>query len=175
MDWEALLHLVLVFGPLSLMAVGGTNTILPEMHLRVVHDQHWLTERGFADVFAIAQAAPGPSTLIVTLIGYRVAGLAGAVTATLAMTLLPLLLTYGLTRVWEKASGSKWRSAIEHGLAPITVGLVFASGLIVARAADHSVVAYVVTAMATLVFAFTKIHPLLIIALCGALGLMGWV
>jgi chromate transporter len=175
MDWEALLHLVLVFGPLSLMAVGGTNTILPEMHLHVVHDEHWLTDRGFADVFAIAQAAPGPSTLIVTLIGYHVAGLAGAVTATVAMTLLPLLLTYVLTRFWEKASGSKWRSAIEHGLAPITVGLVFASGLIVARAADHGVVAYVVTAVATLIFAFTKIHPLLIIALCGILGLMGWV
>jgi chromate transporter len=101
--------------------------------------------------------------------------LAGAVTATVAMTLLPLLLTYVLTRFWEKASGSKWRSAIEHGLAPITVGLVFASGLIVARAADHGVVAYVVTVVATLVFAFTKIHPLLIIALCGVLGLMGWV
>lgn len=173
MKWDSLISLTTVFGALSLMAVGGTNTIIPEMHLQVVDEHHWMSDEQFADVFAIAQAAPGPSTLIVTLIGYKVDGLTGALVATFAMTILPLMLTWVLTKFWDKARDAKWRHAVEHGLAPITVGLVFASGLIVARAADHSVMAYVVTGVTALIFAYTKFHPLAVIGICGVMGLMG--
>ena len=168
-----LLALVVIFVPLSLMAIGGTNTIIPEMHLQIVNTKHWMSNREFADIFAIAQSAPGPSTLIVTLIGYEVAGLLGAAVATIATITLPSILTYILTQLWERDRDSKLHFAVEHGLAPITVGLVFASGLIVCRAADHGVAAYVATAIATLLFVRTKINPLLIVAIFGVLGILG--
>ena len=73
------------FAVTSLLAVGGGNSVIPEMHRYAVDVQHWLTDRQFADSFALAQLTPGPNLIIVTLIGYHVAGIAGAVVATLAM------------------------------------------------------------------------------------------
>ena len=73
------------FGLMSLFAVGGANAAIPEMHRVAVDVQHWMTDKQFADVFAISQMSPGPNVLIVTLIGYSVAGVAGALVATLAM------------------------------------------------------------------------------------------
>ena len=71
------------FAILSLFAVGGVMAVIPEMHRQAVEVSHWMTERQFADLFAIAQAAPGPNIIIVTLIGFQVAGFAGAIVATL--------------------------------------------------------------------------------------------
>lgn len=77
-----LLTIALRFAVLSLLAVGGVTSVLPEVH-RVVVDVHgWLTDAEFTRMFALAQANPGPNMLIVTLIGWRVAGLPGALTAT---------------------------------------------------------------------------------------------
>jgi len=70
---------------MSLFAAGGANAAIPEMHRVAVDVQNWMTDKQFADVFAISQMAPGPNVLIVTLIGYSVAGVAGALVATLAM------------------------------------------------------------------------------------------
>ena len=70
MSLETLLRILLLFSSLSLLSIGGGNTVLPEMHTKSVVDYHWLTDSQFADVFAISQAAPGPSILIVTLIAY---------------------------------------------------------------------------------------------------------
>src|SRR6266567_3955109 len=66
------------FGLMSLFAVGGANAAIPEMHRVAVDVQHWMTDTQFADVFAISQMSPGPNVLIVTLIGYSVAGIAVA-------------------------------------------------------------------------------------------------
>ena len=80
-----LLTLAGFFGVLSLFAIGGGNSAVPEMHRFAVDVQHWLTDRQFADSFALAQLTPGPNIIIVTLIGYHVAGVLGALVATLAM------------------------------------------------------------------------------------------
>lgn len=77
--------LVGTFGLMSLFAVGGANSAIPEMHRVAVDVHRWMTDKQFADVFAISQLSPGPNVLIVTLIGYSVAGIAGALAATLAM------------------------------------------------------------------------------------------
>ena len=89
------LSLISLFGSLSLLSIGGGNTVLPEMHMRAVKGYHWLTDSQFADVFSISQAAPGPSILIVSLVGYAAGlhvagvsgGLIGGIIATVAMVL----------------------------------------------------------------------------------------
>jgi len=73
-----LLALAWTFALMSLFAVGGASAAIPEMHRVAVDVQHWLTDRQFADIYAISQLSPGPNVLIVTLIGYSVAGVAGA-------------------------------------------------------------------------------------------------
>ena len=85
MNDSPLLSLFGYFALLSLFAVGGANAAIPEMHRIAVEVMQWMTERQFADSFAIAQVSPGPNIIIVTLIGYHVAGLAGAAVATTAM------------------------------------------------------------------------------------------
>src|SRR5262249_56580698 len=87
--------------------------------------EHWLTATEFTDIFAISQAAPGPSSLIVALIGFKVAGFWGALVAQLAMTLPAASLMLLVSRIWVASSGSTWHLALEHGLAPIAVGLIF--------------------------------------------------
>jgi hypothetical protein len=81
----ALTALAMQFAGLSLLAVGGANAVVPEIHRQAVDVAHWMNDREFADLFAIAQVSPGPNVIIVTLIGYRVAGVLGAAVATLAM------------------------------------------------------------------------------------------
>ncbi len=170
-----LLQLVLLFASLSLVSFGGGNTILPEMHREAVMQYGWLTDRQFADIFAISQAAPGPSSLIVALVGLKAAGFTGAVVASLSMFMPPAVLTWVASRAWNRSRDAKWRVAVEHGVAPVTVGLIFASGLTIARASDHSAMAWVLTAVATALLVWTKVNPLLIMAAAGLLGWLGLV
>jgi chromate transporter len=175
MSLQTALQLCLLFATASLLSIGGGNSVVPEMQRQAVYNYHWLTDVQFADIFAIAQAAPGPSILIVTLIGYQAAGLAGALLATLAMVLPAGLLVYLFARSWQHAAHAPWRTAFEHGLGPVAVGLVLASGVVVGRAADHSWAQYALTAAATLVFCSTKLNPLIVVGTAAAVGWAGFV
>jgi chromate transporter len=97
------------------------------MHRYAVDVQHWLTDRQFADSFALAQLTPGPNLIIVTLIGYHVAGIAGAVVATLAMCGPTSLLAFAVGRASERFTGAAWHGALSRGLIPVTIGLTAAS------------------------------------------------
>lgn len=173
MNVRTLIHILTLFSSLSLLSIGGGNTVLPEMHLKAVRDYGWLTDGQFADVFAISQAAPGPSILIVTLIGYKAAGVLGAILATLAMMIPAGIMVYIVAQVWERAKDSPVRHAIEKGFAPLTVGLVLASGYVMGRTADHDWRAYLLTGVCTALFVFTKINPLIVVAIAGVLGWWG--
>ena len=76
-DFDILVTLAVQFAIMSLLALGGANAVVPEMHRQAVELRGWMTERQFADMFAISQAAPGPNVMLVTLIGYHVAGVGG--------------------------------------------------------------------------------------------------
>ena len=98
-DGNPVLTLLWTFALMSLFAVGGANAAIPEMHRVAVDVQHWMTDKQFADIFAISQMAPGPNVLIVTLIGYAVAGVVGALVATLAMCVPTAVLAYYVSRL----------------------------------------------------------------------------
>ena len=169
------LQICLLFGSASLMSIGGGNSVVPEIELQAVGAYHWLTQAQFADLFALAQAAPGPSILIVTLVGYSAAGVAGALLATMVMIIPAGVLVYVFARVWGRVQNSPWRMAFEHGLAPVAVGLIAASGIVVARGADHGAAQYGLTALATVVFCTTKISPIVVVGLAGVVGWLGLV
>ena len=175
MNVKTFIHIFLLFSSLSIHSIGGGNTVLPEMHKKAVGDYHWLTDKQFADVFAISQAAPGPSILIVTMIGYKAAGITGALLATIAMMIPAGILVYLVSRVWERAKDSPARKAIEKGFAPLTVGLILASAWTMSKAADHDWRAFLLTGICTAIFSTTKINPLIIVAVAGFIGWLGWV
>jgi chromate transporter len=161
------------FGVMSLFAVGGANSALPEMHRVAVDVQHWLTDKQFADAFAISQLSPGPNVLIVTLIGYSVAGVTGALVATLAMCLPTALMAYGVSRILTKSSHSRWPAIIQAALVPLSIGLMGASGYILARASDHTWVAAAVTVGAAVVASATRLNPFWLLLAGGCLGFAG--
>lgn len=170
----ALPQLFWLFSLLSVMAVGGAGAIIPEMHRQAVELNGWMSGSEFAALFAIAQAAPGPNILIVTLVGWKVAGLPGAAVTTLGMCGPSSLLAFWVSRLWDRFRTSPWRLAIQRGLAPITIGLVLGSGYLLTRAADQSWLAYMLTAITAAVALSERFNPIWLLAAGGMLGLLGF-
>ncbi len=172
---EVLSQLALDFAGLSLLAVGGAPTVLPEIQRNVVEVHGWMSASQFADLYAIAQASPGPNILVVCLIGWKVAGLAGALTATLALLVPSSILTCVVAGAWDRFRDARWRATVQLGVAPLTVGLMLSSGYLLTHAADDTLAAYVLTAVTVLVIMKTRINPLWLIAAGALIGLTGLV
>jgi chromate transporter len=169
MDDGKLWGLVLLAVPLSLLSFGGGQTIVAGLNHQVVDVHQWLTGGQFADLFAISRAAPGPSTLIMALIGWQVGGLEGAIAGTLAIFIPSSALICLVGHLWQRHNGSAWTVAIERGLAPVAVGLVFAGAFAVARSADLTLVELTTIAGCSAVLYFTRIR---IYTILGAVGLL---
>ena len=167
--------LCLHFAGLSLLAFGGASAVIPEMFRFVVETEHWMSAREFTDLFAIGQAAPGPNVLIVTLLGWHVAGLAGALLATLAFSIPGAVLAYGVTRIWHRLRDAPWQARFKAGLAPITVGLVAATAVILAGTANQTLTAMAVTAASAFIALRTPLNPLWLLATGAVLGMLGLV
>jgi chromate transporter len=162
------------FALLSLFAVGGANAAIPEMQRVAVDVMHWMSDRQFADAFAISQMSPGPNVIIVALIGFHVAGILGALVATVAMCGPTCLLAFFVGRTWERFKDAPWRIAIQAGLVPVSLGLIAASAFVLASITDHNVYAGIITALAAVIAYATRVNPLWIFAGAGAFGLTGW-
>ncbi len=170
-----LLPLFGYFAVLSLFAIGGANAAIPEIHRIAVDAMHWMSDRDFADMFAIAQVSPGPNVIIVTLIGYHVAGLAGAAVATAAMVGPSCLLTFFVSRAWDRFKDARWRIAVQAGLVPVALGLIAASAYVLVRAADHNIASFALTAATAALAYYTRLNPIWLFAAAGAAGAAGLV
>ncbi|HLI67490.1 MAG TPA: chromate transporter [Caulobacteraceae bacterium] len=171
--WSTLQTLAVQFSLLSLLAFGGANAVLPEIHRQAVAVHGWMTDKDFAALFAVAQAAPGPNFLVSTLVGWKAAGIPGALVATAAMCGPSCLLTYWVAKAWDRYRHTRWRTAIAAGVAPVTVGLIFSSAYVLVRAADANWRLAIVTAASAGVAYFTRVNQLWCLIAAAALGLSG--
>lgn len=169
----AIASLMQLFAELSLLAFGGGNSILPEMQRQVVQVRGWMSAQDFAALYALAQAAPGPNMLVSTLIGLRVAGVPGAVAATGALVAPSSTLTFLTAHAWHRFRARPWRKVIQAGLAPITAGLVMAGAALLVQATARDWRLLALTGIATAVFLWTRLHPLLVLAIAATLGALG--
>lgn len=163
------------FALLSLLAIGGANAAIPEMHRIAVDVERWMTDQQFSDLFAIAQVTPGPNVIITTLIGYQVAGIAGALVATVAMVGPTCVATYFITRVWDRFRDAPLRVAIQAGLVPVSVGLLAASAWILAWTTDTNWIAVAITVVTAVIGYFTKVNPLWVFGIAAIMGAVGLV
>ena len=106
---DTLVTLAVQFALMSLFAFGGANAVIPEMHRQAVDLHHWMTGSEFAALFAIFQAAPGPNFMIATLVGWKAAGLPGAMIATVALCAPSCFFTYWVVKVWDRSREARWR------------------------------------------------------------------
>ena len=164
------LELFWQFFTLAFVAFGGASALLPELHRTVVENHHWLDSQTFTQLFAIAQAAPGPNVLVVTLIGWEVAGVAGAIAATLGMCLPMSVAIYLLFGRWEAFKDASWRKAIQTGVAPMAVGLIVSSGVLIVQATGLNWPITLLLISTVVLNIKTKIHPLWLIAIGALVG-----
>ena len=131
-----LVELALYFGLLSLISVGGMPSVMPEMQRFVVDLKGWLTPGEFIQAFAVGQAAPGPNVLISSLIGWKIAGLPGALVALGAMCFPAAVIAWWVSGLWDRFKDSPWRLAIQRAMAPIVVGMILSGGFVLATPAN---------------------------------------
>jgi chromate transporter len=171
---QTLVALALLFTQLSLLAFGGGNTVLPEMHRQAVDVHHWLSNAEFAALYALAQAAPGPNMMVVPLIGWHVAGWSGLLVSAAAIFGPSSIVTVIAMRLWRRFKDQTWRKAVQAGLVPISVGLVAASASLIVQAADHTWGLAAITAACAIAATTTRLHPLWLLAAGAAVGWTGF-
>ena len=165
-----LLHIALYFGMLSLLAFGGMPSVMPEMQRIVVESQGWATPLEFVQLFAIAQAAPGPNILIVSLIGWKAAGLPGAVVALLAACVPAGILAWWIAGLWERFKDSPWRAAIQKAIGPIVVALTLSGGYVLCTPSTPDPRLWAIAAASATVMVMTRINPLWLLGVGGLVG-----
>lgn len=182
LQWQDWLDVFLHYMMLSLLSIGGAISTLPEMHRYLVEQHHWLTDAQFNASVAIAQAAPGPNVLFIALLGWNLglntgsvwAGLLGLVITMTGILLPSTTLTYTAARWSHQNRDLRAVRAFKLGMAPIVIGLLLATGWIMAQA--HQSLSqdwpiWLLTAVCALVVWRTRLHLLWLLA---AGALLGW-
>jgi chromate transporter len=172
---DSLVALGVVFAPLSLLSFGGGNAVIADIAHQAIAVQGWTSEREFADLFALSRAAPGPGSMLAALIGWKAAGIPGALVATLAFYVPSAALVLVAVRLWGRWRGSRWHTAIERGMAPIAAGLFLAAGLVVLQASPGGPAVWVAAIVTTVpLLRWPGMHPVPLLlggaALFGILG-----
>ncbi|MEY3799076.1 MAG: hypothetical protein RLZZ406_377 [Pseudomonadota bacterium] len=170
-----LLGLFLKLSAFSLVAFGGVNALLPVLFNLAVHQEQWIDVQTFSDYFAIAQAAPGPNFMTVTLIGWHVYGVLGALLATLAIAWPSSIMIYFLQRFIMGMKNPLTKKTIQYSAAALAIGLVLASAWEISLQINQSQAAYLLTIGTIAITFFTRWHPLYLIAIGGALGVLGFI
>ena len=164
---------------LSLLAVGGAITTVPDMHRYIVTEHHWLTDAQFIASIAIAQAAPGPNVLFVAVLGWNVAGPLGTL-ATMTGILIPsTVLSLWATRWGSQRRDTRFVRAFTAGLTPLTLGLLIATGWVLAepylRNSAQRWGALALIGVSIAVMLRTKLSPMWLVALGSVAGALGFV
>jgi chromate transporter len=165
-----LTHLAILATLLSLLAFGGANAIVPELHRQVVDVMGAMSDAEFTNLFALAQTAPGPNVLILPLVGWRLAGAAGLAVATAATVVPTSALALVTGRILSRAEDSRLLKAVRAGLVPLAIGLILASGFVLARAADGDALTIAITLLTAVALVFTRINPIWLMAAAAGAG-----
>ena len=179
------------FVKVGVFCVGGGYASMPLIQAGIVDTHHWLTMAEFVDVFTISQMTPGPIGInAATYTGYTAvvnagypewAAVIGAILASLSIIWLPFILMICISRYLIKHKDSKFINDIFGTLRPAIVGLLLAAALMLMSKENfgdptESVFVFIVSIF-IFIFSFLgtrlyKIHPIIMIILCGLAGLL---
>jgi chromate transporter len=158
---------------LAIISFGGVPGVLPDLRDFVVGAHGWLTDREFANCFAVVQAIPGPNMiLMMSFIGWKVGGLPIAIASALVTFVPPCALAYAAFGFWDRFRDAAWQQRVRRGLTPVTIGLVVAGGFVMAGTGSGWA-SLAMTGAAVALMLATRINPLWLVAAGGALGGLG--
>ncbi len=160
------------FSGISLTLFGGGYVVIPALHELFVDNLGWLSSNEFADGIAIGQITPGPIFITATFIGYKVAGILGALEATIGMFTPPAILIILLSRYIKWFSDSVgWKSAMQ-GIRAAVIGMIFSSGLTIGRTIEFSLPTILIFIVSVFVSYKYNVSPILLILGSGVVGLL---
>ena len=165
-----LIELALHFGMLSLISVGGMPSVMPEMQRYVVDVKGWLTPSEFIQAFAVGQAAPGPNVLVASLIGWKIAGVPGAIVALLAFCFPAAVVAWWVAELWDRFKDSPWRHAAQRAIAPIVVALIMSGGFVLATPGAPDWRLWLIAGSTAAAMLLVNLNPLWLLAGGGILG-----
>jgi chromate transporter len=161
-------QLVLVFTPLSLLSFGGGQSVIADIDKQTVDVHAWMSQADFVSLFAISRAAPGPGSLLSTLVGWQIDGWVGAFVASLAYFVPSSLIAFMVARLWNRYRGKQWQGLLEEGLAPLATGLILAGAFTVLLSSSGTVSIWMIVGACTMIFILQpKRNPLPILMLAG--------
>ena len=174
------LQLLYVFFKIGLLGFGGGYAMLSLIQFEVVDHFNWMTITEFSDMLAISQMTPGPVSInTATYVGYSVAGVPGAIVATVSLCLPSVFLMYLVIRFLFKNKDNRYVQYIMSGLRPVLGGLILAAALMLMNKEnfsdfgwgehDLSVIIFVVSFVA---LHFFKVNPMWLIAGSALLGVL---
>ena len=170
MSTEALLALFAHFLSLSVFATGGAMALASDMHRYVVDEHALISHTQFVNSIALAQAAPGPNMLFVTVMGWQIAGLPGALATTLGLSLPALVFPVVVSRLGRLAQFTRLLGALQRGLGPVAVGLVASTCYLLVSQAPGAWKGAALIAASTLLLATTRVPPVWLIVVAGIVG-----
>ncbi len=159
---------------LSFIAFGAATSIVPDLHRVLVDSRQLMTDAEFAGLFAMSQAAPGTNIMFVSVFGWHVAGLAGALITTLAFCSPTAGLALTIERLGARHRQSRWYMSLRRAIAPITVGLLMSTGYLLGRN-TMTPGGIALMLIAIIVLTRTRMTPLWVTALGGIIGAAGFV
>jgi chromate transporter len=165
-----LAELALYFGLLSLISLGGMPSVMPEMQRFVVDVKGWLTPAEFIQAFAVGQAAPGPNVLIASLIGWKVAGIPGALVALLAFCFPAAVIAWWVAELWDRFKDAPWRRTTQRAIAPIVVALILSGGFVLATPGAPDWRLWLIAGLSAAGMLLLRVSPLWLLAAGGILG-----
>jgi chromate transporter len=145
---------------LSLFAVGGgVSMLLPQIRAEFVQQFHWVDDRSFTELIAVAQTAPGPNFLLIPLLGWRMASWPGLLVALFSFLLFPVTISFAVGRLLHDRE-NEWIGQLRRSFQPVTGGLWVASGTAVAIATDHALVPAALTIAVLVLSLLFEVSPL---------------
>ncbi|HTC75956.1 MAG TPA: chromate transporter [Edaphobacter sp.] len=160
--------LVRVFAYLSILTVGGGMAAFPEMKILTVDVHKWLTFPQLIHMYSVGQMAPGPNMMMIVSIGSWAGGLVGAIAVVTAFFGPTAVLAFLVARLWKKLERWPWRTSIQQGLAPVSIGLLLAGCFTMAKGAIFGVETAAIAVGVLLILLQYKVNPALLV-LGGAL------
>ena len=166
--------LVRVFAYLSLLTVGGGMAAFPEMKILTVEVHRWLTFPQLIHLYSVGQMAPGPNMMMIVAIGQWAGGILGALAALIAFFGPTALLAFIVARLWRNLEKWPWRSSIQQGLAPVSIGLLLAGCFTMAKGAIFGVETAAIAVGVLLILLQYKINPALLVLGGAVLGVFSF-
>jgi chromate transporter len=158
----------------SSISFGGFPTVLPDVRNFVVGTNRWMTNQEFANLFAMAQSIPGPNMiLMMSFVGWKVWGFPGVLASAFATLGPPCAMYFAGYRLWDRFRAAPWQQVVRVGMAPVIVGLVTASGTVMAHTADNSWQAVALTIATAAITLATRLNPMWMLLAGGILGGVG--